>query len=173
MDLSCNGRLWYAHHQLFFRCTECPTGSLYIPGQHKVVSFSTFEPITLTPGADRSATECPCATILPAALTSPACTLAWPGTSWAGPVNPLLRSRNVIWSVTVLRAACFSVNVNVPWVMFPSIETLLRLYCKSKSSRIFFVFKYLSEFKKMDSAVLTAWLTCSQKEQEATGYTYT
>ena len=37
--------------------------------------FSTFEPITLTPNA-RNTIECPCSTILQAALTSPACSLA-------------------------------------------------------------------------------------------------
>ena len=39
---------------LFFRCTVCPTGSLQTPSKHKelaLVFFSTFEPITLTPGA--------------------------------------------------------------------------------------------------------------------------
>ena len=82
MDLSGNGLLWYARPQLFFRCTVCPTGSLQTPGKHKelaLVFFSTFEPIVLTPGAVSS-------TILPAALTSPACTFAWLGTSesWAG-----------------------------------------------------------------------------------------
>ena len=58
MDLSCNGFLWYAGYyarpQLFFRCTVCPTGSLQTLSKHKelaLVFFSTFEPITLTPGA--------------------------------------------------------------------------------------------------------------------------
>ena len=43
----------YARPQLFFRCTVCPTGSLQTPSKHKelyLVFFSTFEPITLTPG---------------------------------------------------------------------------------------------------------------------------
>ena len=56
MDLSGNGLLWYARPELFFRCTVCPTGSLQTPSKHKdselaLVFFSTFEPITLTPGA--------------------------------------------------------------------------------------------------------------------------
>ena len=87
IDLSCNCLLWYARPQLFFQSTVCPTGSLQTPSKHKelaLVFFSTFEPITLTPGAVTNATECPCSTILPAVLTSPACTFAWRGTSWAG-----------------------------------------------------------------------------------------
>ena len=54
IDLSCNCLLWYARPQLFFRCTVCPTGSLQTPSKHKELAlmfFSTFEPITLTPGA--------------------------------------------------------------------------------------------------------------------------
>ena len=54
MDLSGNGLLWYSLPQLFFQCTVCPTGSLQTPSKHKelaLVFFSTFEPITLTPGA--------------------------------------------------------------------------------------------------------------------------
>ena len=54
MDLSCNCFLLYAVPQLYFRCTVCPTGSLYHPRQHKefaLVFFSTFEPIKLTPNA--------------------------------------------------------------------------------------------------------------------------
>ena len=49
-----NGLLSHARPQLFFRCTGCPTGSLQTPSKHKelaLVFFSTFEPITLTPGA--------------------------------------------------------------------------------------------------------------------------
>ena len=38
----------------------------------------------------RSATECPCSTILPAALTSPACTFAWLGLCLAPQPVPLL-----------------------------------------------------------------------------------
>ena len=52
--LSCSNLLWYCRPQLFFRCTVCPTGSLQTPSKHKklaLVFFSTFEPITLTPGA--------------------------------------------------------------------------------------------------------------------------
>ena len=91
IDLSGNGLLWYARPQLFFRCTVCPTGSLQTSSKHKelaLVFFSTFEPITLTPGAVTQRNGVPMlyytasSSNLP--TESPACNFAWRGTSWAG-----------------------------------------------------------------------------------------
>ena len=85
--ISCNGLLWYARPQLFFRCTVCPTGSLQTPSKHKelaLVFFSTFEPITLTPGAVTQRNGVPMLYDTASSYNLPGCTFAWLGTSWAG-----------------------------------------------------------------------------------------
>ena len=87
MDWSSGGLLSYAQPQLFFQCTVCPTGSLRLPRQHKeltLVFFSTFEPIKLTPNVVMQRNGVPMFYDMPAALTSPPCTFAWLGMSWAG-----------------------------------------------------------------------------------------
>ena len=54
LDVTGGGDVWFARPLLFFSCTLCPTGHIGDTRSHKAVSpvfFSTFEPISLTPGS--------------------------------------------------------------------------------------------------------------------------